>query len=339
MKTKRIIIILVIVALIAGLIVSYNIFFNKTSKNDSSFVGNTGGNLNNSGLFCQHNDKVYFANPYDSGSLYSMTPDENNIKKVSSVSVKSINVDDSRIYYALSGKSSGSGLGYIRKATGMYSMKHNGSDTISYTMDPVGIVTLVGNNLYYQHYINKLGSYLDVKTTDNKSNITVISNMISPASSYGGNIWYAGADKNMYLYSLDTATNTSTLVYERNMYSPVYQNGDIFYIDLDTEYELHRYNIATGQDVTLTDERVDMFNVSGTMIYYQRSSALPDPALKRMSIDGTNIETVYDGIYCDINITSDYVYFHPYDSDTPMYHTPVTGMVNVSIFDPGVRKK
>ena len=83
MKTKRIIIILVIVALIAGLIVSYNIFFNKTSKNDSSFVGNTGGNLNNSGLFCQHNDKVYFANPYDSGSLYSMTPDENNIKKVS----------------------------------------------------------------------------------------------------------------------------------------------------------------------------------------------------------------------------------------------------------------
>lgn len=337
MKIKTFVFFLIVILFLSGAFFAKS-FVDNAHKNEVSYVGNTGGNLNNNGLFCQHNDLVFFANPYDGGSLYSMNVDETKIKKISGISVKSINVDDNRIYYALSGKSGGSGLGNIRKATGMYSIKHNGSDTIHYTMDPVGIIALSGNTLYYQHYIDKIGTCLDIKSTDNKTGNTIIKEMVSPASIYGGKIWFAGAGKDMYLYSLDTTNNTPTLEYERNMYAPIYQNGDIFYIDLETDYELHRYNLSTGEDFTLTNERVDMFNVSGGMIYYQRSSALPDPALKRMSIDGTNIETVSEGIYCDINITSNYVYFHAYDSDVPMYHTPVTGSINVSVFEASSEK-
>lgn len=37
-------------------------------------VGNTAGNLNNSGYFCEYDGTVYFANAYDSNTLYSMDP-------------------------------------------------------------------------------------------------------------------------------------------------------------------------------------------------------------------------------------------------------------------------
>lgn len=338
MRTKRIIIGVAIVIAIACIILIISLLgVGKTSNNEATFVGNTGGNLNNSGLFCEYDGKVYFSNPDDNGSLYSMNPDETNLKKISGTSVQSLNVDDNRIYYTLSGNSSGAGLGYVRKATGLYSVKHNGSSVIAYTQDPVGIATLVGNNIYYQHFKEGVGTNVDKIGTDRSNNTKVIDKMVSPASSNGGVIYYSGADKDMYLYTYDINSGMSNVIYERNMYNPVFINGDIFYIDLDTRYQLHRYNISSGTDYTLTDERVEMFNVMGTYIYYQTSSALDNPALKCMSVDGTGIQTVADGIYCDINMTSNYVYFHSYDSLFPMYHVPY-GSTNASLFSPGTKK-
>ena len=52
-----------------------------------------------------------------------------------------------------------------------------------------------------------------------------------------------------------------------------------------------------------------------------------------MNKDGSNNELVADGIYSEINATSQYVYFHPYDSMVPTYRTPVNGPVTVSTFD------
>lgn len=49
-------------------------------SNDISVTGNTGGNLNNHGLFAEADGRVYFSNAYDSGCLYSMNPDETDLK-------------------------------------------------------------------------------------------------------------------------------------------------------------------------------------------------------------------------------------------------------------------
>jgi hypothetical protein len=52
-----------------------------------------------------------------------------------------------------------------------------------------------------------------------------------------------------------------------------------------------------------------------------------------MNHDGSTPELVFEGIYRDINVTSQYVYFRSYAADMPMYHTPANGMINVTTFD------
>ena len=341
MKPRNIILIIVFSIAAAALIV-LPLYRKQASLNSEYFTGNPGGNLYNSGLFCEQDGKVYFANPGESGALYVMNPDESDVKKLAGVSVESINADSTRIYYTLSGESAGSGLGYIRKATGLFSIRKNGGDSICYTQDAIGVASLVGNYIYYQHYDESKGTYLDRVKIDKSDNTTVIPAMVNPASADSGYIYFAGVpvsngthtEGDMYLHMLDTRTGEDTVLYEHQMYQPVYDNGYIYYLDLETKYQLHRYSPATGEDIALTTERVDMFNVGSGMIYYQTDSSSPEAALKRMTTDGMDQEIVATGIYCDINMTSQFVYFHSYDSMTPMYHQSVRGGVNVMLFEP-----
>ncbi len=338
---KVLVIICIAIFLIASGVLIFLLRGNSSDEdnivNDASVVGNTAGNLNNGGLFCEYDGTVYFSNGYDGGALYSMNPDETKIKRISNTAIKSINVDKKRIYYVLSGDSTGSGLGYIRKATGMYSIKKNGSKTISYTQDPVGIAALCGDNLYYQHYTKGIGTVLDCVTTKKKNNHTVINAMISPASVNSGRIYYGNTDKDMYLYVFDTATESSSMVYPHNMYNAVLYNGDIYYMDLETNYQLHRYIPSTGDDYAITADRVDNFNVYNGMIFYQKDSSSEDAGIYRTTIEGGASELVSSGIYKDINCTSNYVYFHPYDSLVPMYHASLYGGT-ATMFEPGVDK-
>ena len=67
--------------------------------NEGYVTGNTAGNLYNGGLFCESEGVIYFSNLYDDGCLYSMLPDETDIKKLSTSRVTSINADSNYLYY------------------------------------------------------------------------------------------------------------------------------------------------------------------------------------------------------------------------------------------------
>ena len=41
--------------------------------NDPDTVGNTAGNIYNGGVFCEYDNKVYFANPYDTTNKFKVT--------------------------------------------------------------------------------------------------------------------------------------------------------------------------------------------------------------------------------------------------------------------------
>lgn len=336
---KNIITIAIIVTIILGLIsVSFFVGMAPNFDNDPYATGNTAGNLLNNGLFCEYEGTVYFANALDGGALYSMNVDETGYKKLLNSGVKSINADKNRIYYALSGSSTGKGLGYIRKATGMYSMTKIGGKSLAYTTNPIGILAISGNNILYQNYTKESGTDLWQITTDKKDNHMIAKDMISPASIDSGFIIYSDTNTDQYLYRMDIASGQASLLYEHPVYSPIYQGGYIYYIDLATNYHLHRYSPANEEDIELTDKRVDMFNVYGNMIYYQTDSSSPDAALMRMQTDGTNVEVVSPGIYCDINITSQYVYFHAFNEPVPVYHQTLHGPVNPTIFQPDIKK-
>lgn len=332
MKKARIFLITILSVLVLLLLLGVSWLLERTPKNPAGTVGNTGGNLINNGLFCEQDGVVYFSNPYDYDALYSMAPEETAFKKLGTVGVSSINAGGNYLYYYQNHSGNGSGLGFVVKTVGMYRSKKNGKGALCLKRDPVGILTLIDNAVYYQHYTSKTGTYLDRIAIDKSSEETLFTQMLSPASVSSGKIYYHGVDTDHYLYAYDTATKTSALLWEHNLWNPIVEGDYAYFMDLESNYQLHRYNLYSGEHEALTTDRIDTFNVYGDMIYYQISSA--EPALMRMRTDGSEKEVVSYGIFNNLNITSQYVYFTEYNKPTPVYHQSTFGAVNVGVFQP-----
>lgn len=321
--------VIVIAVLAASLIIS-NIK-NKIPSNDISVTGNTAGNLNNHGLFCESEGKVYFSNAYDGGSLYSMNADETDLQKLNAAKVSSINAAGNYLYYFMDSSLGGSGLGYVVRTYGVYRSKLNGNDPACLVRDACITMQLAGDYLYYQRYNNKDYTKFYKVKTDKSEDVLVSDSIINPAACYNGIIYFNGTEKDHYLYSLDTRTDTISTVYEGNLWYPAYLSGYIYYMDVSSDYRLCRYSLSDNVVEVLTNDRVDTFNVGNAYIYYQTNDT-DAPALMRMRLDGSQQEVVAEGIYENINITSRYVYFNAFNSEVPVYHTPTEGAVNVTPF-------
>lgn len=320
---------IIILILAASLVVSYLI--NRIPENDISVTGNTAGNLNNKGLFAESEGKVYFSNAYDNGCLYSMNADETDLKKLSSSSVNAINIGGRNLYYYMDSDKGGTGLGYVVRTFGIYRSDLKGNSTKCLDRSASVTMQLAGNYLYYQHYDNKDFTELYKIKTDKTDKTKVSDEVINPAGCHNGILYFNGTGKDHYLYALDTRTDTVSTVYEGNLWYPAYQDGYIYYLDVSSDYHLCRYQLSTQTNEVLTYDRADTFNVGNTYIYYQKNDASA-PALMRMRLDGSDPEVVAEGIYENINQTSQYVYFNRFRENVPVYRTPAVGAVNVSAF-------
>lgn len=328
---KRNIIILIVIAIAVIAIFVFTILNQRVKLNNGLVTGNTAGNINNNGLFCESGDKVFFSNAYDNGCLYSMNADETGFKKLSTSKVSFICADPNYLYYYMDSSGSGTGLGFVRGTRGIYRSTRTGGKTVCLKRCIPVNLQLSGNYLYYQNFDNKKGASLN-KIKINKTEDQIVKDFsINPASCVDGTIYYNGTQADQYLYRLSTNGDSSALVWEGSVWNPVYENGYFYYMDIRNDYRLCRYSQSENKVEVLTADRIDFFNVYGDMIYYQKSSAT-DPALKRMAVDGSNNEIVAEGVFNNINITSRYVYFSAYDEPVPVYRTPVHGAVSVSQF-------
>lgn len=330
---KNIIIICVVVCVLASLF-AVAILTGRIPMNDEYTVGNTAGNLNNGGLFCESDGKVYFANAYDNNALYSMNVDETELVKLNSNSVASINAGGDYIYYYMESGANGSGkgLGFMGRTAGIYRSEKNGKHTTCLDRTFAVTMQLCGNYLYYQDYSNKSGTVLSKIKIDKSDKVEVADYVINPASYVNGLIYFNGTKDDHELYTLNTASDSITSVWAGDIWNPVCYDGYIYYMDVQNNYRLCRYNMSQNVIEVLTDDRVDFFNVYSGYIYYQKSSKT-EPALKRMYTDGSNNEVVADGVYENINITSQYVYFNQYGASVPVYKTSTFGSVYVTTFD------
>lgn len=333
-RTKNILIFMATAVLFAVLMV-IAVLIGRVPLNDENTTGNTPGNLNNGGYFCESDGRVYFANAYDNYALYSMNADESNIKKLNDGSYSFLNVGGDYLYYSMIGKSDGYDLGFIGTAYGVYRSKLNGRKVVGLDRCHVANMQLCGSYIYYEKYDNKEAVSLEKIRIDKKDKKTVApQSIINPNCYIDGKIYYNGDDKSKdhYLYVLDTATDSSSVVWEGNLWNPIVQDGYVYYMDVSSDYRLCRYSLYDDIVEVLTKERIDMFNVYDNYIYYQVSSPT-SPALKRMFIDGSSPEVVKEGVFQNINITSQYVYFNAFNEPTPVYKTSTYGAVNVTTFD------
>lgn len=331
-KFKLLLTLFIIILILSGIGIG-NYLLERVPENPSGTLGNTAGNLQNGGYFCEQDGVVYFANAYDNYSLHRMDPDESNLKKINSMGVKWINSAGKNLYFYQNDSSEGSGLGYVIKTTGLYRLDKKGNHATLLKRDAVGDVVLIDNYLYYQN-LSENTITLDRIGIDRKNEATVLDYRVYPGSSMAGSIYYSNYNDNYYLYALDTVTGSNNLIWNHRVWNPVYHtDGYIYFMDLETDYQLHRYHPSSGSHEVLTSDRVDLFNVYGDLIYYQRSNP-NDAALMRMYTNGSGQELVSSGNYQNINITSNYVYFNLFSEPTPVFRQSLTGPINVTLFQP-----
>lgn len=331
-RTKNILI-FVITVIVFAVLMLIAVLIGRVPLNDEDTVGNTPGNLNNGGYFCEADGRVFFANAYDEYALYSMDANESNIKKLNDGAYSCLNVGGDYLYYSMLGKSDGYDLGFIGTTYGIYRSNLKGRKVTGLDRCHIVNMQLCGNYIYYEKYDNKEAVSLEKIKINKKDRQTVAPKaIINPNCYVNGTIYYNGDDKDHYLYALDTATDTSRVVWEGDLWNPIVQDGYVYYMDVSNDYRLCRYSLYDNVVEVLTKDRIDTFNVYDNYIYYQVSSPT-SPALKRMLTDGSSPETVKEGVFQNINITSQYVYFNAFNEPTPVYKTSTFGAVNVTSFD------
>ena len=101
-RTILIIIFFVIILIALGVIL---MLMQRVTMNPAGTVGNTGGNLNNAGLFCEYDGTVYFSNSSAGGHLYAMNPDESNVRELNTLNVRNILAGGKYLYFFQTGLS------------------------------------------------------------------------------------------------------------------------------------------------------------------------------------------------------------------------------------------
>lgn len=329
MKKSKFIKIMIFSALIICMAVGIFVYFNssKFEYNNENAVGNTTGNLNNGGLFCEYDGKIYFANPYDSDYLYVMNSDCTEPKHLNNDCVSSLNVCGNYIYYVKNNLSRTSIDSDNRSNfCGVYRTDLKGQEAKSLYETLSGISSLSGNYLYYQHYDDSSPLCLYRVKIDGTEETKVSDTPFNPSSINNGKIYYSDPNNKNNITSYDTKTGSISSVFGANAYLVDATDNYIYYIDLDKNYSLVRLNSNTKTIELLyeaTDGKVINFNRYGNKIFFQVEGT--NAGLYRMNINGTQIEKIASGNLRHVHCTSQYTFFQYYEDNQTLYRVPTTG--------------
>ena len=326
----------IVVFVIIGLLIAFGMGAYVISERvpmDSSDIGNSAGNLHNQGLFFEMDGKVYFANAMDNDCLYSMNPDETNLKRLTTMRSQYISGANGFLYFYMdSTKKSGkvTGLGAASNQYGIYRLKVKGGKQICLLRDFCGELQLCGEYIYYQGKTDN--GTLNKIRVDKTNKSKVADEMISPICYYDGRIYYTGVNDDHYIHMLDTRNNdmTQELIYG-HLFNPVVMNGYIYYMNGDSNYSLWRYNLLSGSTEIVTSDRLDSYTMDNNYIYYSYAGG-SESALKRCELDGSNPVILYNGVVNSLNLTSQYLYFKVFGTDDLYYHYPLNGSAGASVF-------
>lgn len=319
--TAVVILLIVLLFLVIGAVCALTLLLDRVVPNPPGTIGNSAGNLNNGGYFCEYNGAVYFANAYDANTLYAMDADEGNLKKLSSAVVNNLLAGGKYIYYFQKPSSSKqAAMGGVRIPHAFIRCDLKGRDVTSLTQDVIEIGQLVDNQLYLLAAGEK-GPLFYKMSIDKSNRVDLADYRINPACAANGTIYYGGTQDNHYLYALDTTTDKSTVAWQGNLGNPVLDGAYIYYMDIGNNYRICRYSLTQNTVEVLTADRVDCFNVGSGYVYYQKNGR--DPQLICMRTDGSDKKVVAAGNFTHINMTSRYVYFQEFGVEYSLYHSPL----------------
>ncbi len=329
-KVKNTIFVIVIILLLSVAVI-ISLLQSRISAVPKGTIGNTAGNLYNGGLFCESEDVLYYANPYDSDTLYSLNLKTGKSKKLADIRAEYINAGGKYVFFFGRPNSTTQGIGSVVSKPGIFRVDKNGNHLKAISNEVSQCMILVDNNIYFQHYTEKTGTTFAVMDLSKQKSTELLDYMITPACYYQGSLYYNGIVRDHYLYRYDLTTRSESKIWEGDIWNPICTGQYVYYMDVLNDYRLCRYSISDNTIEILTEERLDSFNLYGDIIYYQVSSAT-SPCLKRMRCNGTEQVIVADGVFNSICITPEYTYFKPFYSTFTIYKTPTFDYPNVTEF-------
>ncbi len=329
---KKIIIPVLILLCVIGIAVGWH-FYNRTIFNEGFVNGNTAGNLYNSGQYCEKDGIVYFSNSNDENKLYRMNPDGTDIKKLSDDSVAYINADDNYLYYVRVANGKNTDFSFLKVNTNsLCRLKRNGKGSVLILDEaPSMYAALSGNYLYYLHYDKVTATTLYRVKIDGAQKMQLEKNPYFTCSTDGQYFYYNGLSNDHNIYQYDTTNSAQQTVFRGNCWMPIVEGSIAYFMDCDNNYSLAKADLSTGEKTLLCDDRVDCYNIYGEYIYFQRST--DEPALCRMRTDGSDYTVIKTGVYTQINVTSQYVYFKDFTSGAT-FRVPTEGNAPAELFQP-----
>ncbi len=311
----------------------------KPIRNEDGITGNTAGNLLNGGLYCESNGTIYFSNPKDDGTLYSMNMEDNTFKKLSDDKVSYINVIGDYIYYIR--------LNYQKEANGRSVLSRFNSSGICRTNKkgnslkilynhPCNVLNVTGNNAYYQraNEAGKAALYsMNINGSDEKELLT---EEVLPLSIKDNILYFVGREYNHNIRIMDIRSGQNSVLYKDNCYAPIRMNDDIYYMSLTDNYAIYRIKADGSNPTPVVTERCSTFNVTkdGGYLYYQVDDNANNRICMLNLLTGES-DTIMEGNYKQLHLTNNHLFFQDFN-DMNSYYIPI-GSTTVTVFNPPVK--
>lgn len=318
LMNKKIKIIIPVIIVCIAILAIYHYFSTRIHFNDSYVNGNTSGNLYNAGLFCESNGEIFFSNQADNGKLYSMDTCKGHLKKLCDDTAMYINADKNYVYYVRSNnRSISSDTFFSFDKNSLCRISRDGGKATVLDPDPCIYASLVGNYIYYLHYDSQSSTCLYKIKIDGTGQKKLMDHYVFTCNASGQYFYYNNPSTGQ-LYQYDTATDSASLFYDCNCYKPVViDSSNVYYMDVSQNNAIVHVNINSPNPVTLTEGKIEHFNVYGSYIFYQQGG--DNPALCVIKNDGSGYKELAKGEYSSINVTSSAVYFTDYFTQKVFY--------------------
>ena len=331
----NIIVILIGIAFILVFVIAR--FSGRVIPNTEGAVGNSACNIYNGGLFCADDERIYFSNLKDGGSLYSMSKDLSDFEYMQEDTAGYINNTSNYIVYSRLNYTRNDSVKHVLQFSysGIYRVTKKGSHSIGgiYSYD-VGSVGLIGNEVYYQKHEKDGNMNLCRAGLDGKNDELLLEEKVVPGTLTSSKIYYAGAEDDHYIYSFDPDSRQKVVIYKGNCYQPALIGGNIYFISLSKNYNIAKIDEFGQNPTILVDEKCDFYNVTPDEQYivYQVDDG-KNNRLEMMNLSTLEKTVIKKGDYNSINIIGDRVFFREFGTDEVYYFT-LSSPSQVDTFNP-----
>ena len=306
---------IVVAVVIAALV--FRLMSGVTLYSDEHTTGNTSCNLLNGGLFCEVDDTIYFANPSDGGTLYSMNSDLGKMKKVISDNVSYLNAAGKYLFYTKRNDKKGidSDAIFSFSSTGLYRMKRSSHSISTLYREPTQVACLYGNYIYYQHFDQKKGLLLYAAKIDGSEDKQLLEEACAPTAVDNNTIYFTGMDSDHAIHTMNISGGNNSVIYNGNCTGLAKQGSYLYFLDMADDYKLKRISADGGTFAeTLVDEHVATYNVSPNedVLYCQVDNG-SNNGLYELNLSTLNLTPIASGNYNYLHLTKDYLFYEEYD--------------------------